>query len=181
MDEEVENPQGERAPPTRDAVARLNGATFEELRALGLSVAQAGEVLAYRERTGGFRSVDELDRIPGFATQYLGGFKHELGTDGYDEEFRWANRPSDEASAQARRGRKYLVAFGGRWQARFASLDEAIDYAEAEAPNRDGDIVYVVESNLWRRRLVTAYPQSRLEDARSLWKRWRATGGIGGG
>src|SRR5262249_61437336 len=94
---EVEHRQGERAPPNGDAVARLEGATFEELRALGLSAQTA----------------------------------------------------------------------------RFETLDEATDYAETQAPNLDGDIVDVVKSNLWRRQLVTAYPQSLVDSAGALWKNSR--------
>jgi DNA uptake protein ComE-like DNA-binding protein len=49
----------------------LNSASFEEPRDAGLSVTQTGRVLAHRERTGGFRSVDELDSIPGFPRDFL--------------------------------------------------------------------------------------------------------------
>ena len=44
----------------------LNDATFEQLRDVGLSVTQTGRVLAHRERSGRFSSVDELEGIPGF-------------------------------------------------------------------------------------------------------------------
>ena len=44
----------------------LNDATFEQLRDVGLSVTQTGRVLAHRERSGRFGSVDELEGIPGF-------------------------------------------------------------------------------------------------------------------
>ena len=50
---------------------RINDASFEQLRDLGLSVTQTGRVLAYRERLGGFRAVDELDEIPGFPRDFL--------------------------------------------------------------------------------------------------------------
>ena len=43
----------------------INAATYEDLRALGLSVTQTGRVLAYREQVGAFTSLDELERIPG--------------------------------------------------------------------------------------------------------------------
>jgi Helix-hairpin-helix motif len=43
----------------------LNAATFEELRGLGLSVTQSARLLGYRDTRGGYRSLDELDEIPG--------------------------------------------------------------------------------------------------------------------
>ena len=55
---------------------RINDASYEQLRQLGLSVTQTGRVLAYRERVGGFSSLDDLDQIPGFP----GGFLAELKT-----------------------------------------------------------------------------------------------------
>ena len=53
---------GAGAPPT---LIDLNGASFEDLRDLGLSVTQAVRVLALREERGRFSSVDELDQVPG--------------------------------------------------------------------------------------------------------------------
>ncbi|MDQ2622141.1 MAG: helix-hairpin-helix domain-containing protein [Actinomycetota bacterium] len=49
----------------------LNSATFEELRGLDLSVTQATRVLAYRERFGGYRSVDDLGKVPGFPPELI--------------------------------------------------------------------------------------------------------------
>ena len=45
---------------------------------MGLSVTQAGRVLARRERSGPFSSVDELDLIPGFETDFLEQLKSRL-------------------------------------------------------------------------------------------------------
>src|SRR5690606_8834002 len=56
----------EAAEPAGEGRVNINTASYEDLRALGLSVTQTGRVLAYRERTGGFTSLDELDQIPGF-------------------------------------------------------------------------------------------------------------------
>jgi ABC-type multidrug transport system fused ATPase/permease subunit len=44
----------------------LNVANFEMLRDLGMSVTQAIRVLAHRERTGGFSSIEDLEQVPGF-------------------------------------------------------------------------------------------------------------------
>lgn len=205
----------ERGTPPPKALSRLNGATYEDLRAMKLSFAQVGAVLTYRERSGGFRSVDELDRIPGFSAASLAELKEALsderpapdavmssstGSDDAstidpggemvspgvsigdaEEPFRWSERPREESARRRRRGRKYLVAFGGRWQARFDTLEEAVDYAEVQAPRQAPDIVYVIKSNLLQKRLVTAYPQSSAEGARSLWRSSRRVSGGGGG
>jgi competence ComEA-like helix-hairpin-helix protein len=53
----------------------LNTVTFEQLRANNLSVTQATRILAYRERMGGFNSVDDLDEVPGFPVDFLVEFK----------------------------------------------------------------------------------------------------------
>jgi DNA uptake protein ComE-like DNA-binding protein len=55
----------------------LRTASFEQLRSLGMSVTQAGRVLAHRERTG-FTSVDELDSIPGFPPGFLDEIRPRL-------------------------------------------------------------------------------------------------------
>jgi hypothetical protein len=53
----------------------LNTATFEELRALNLSVTQSARLIAQRETRGGFRSVDELDSLYGFPRATLAMLK----------------------------------------------------------------------------------------------------------
>ena len=80
MDVPIERPAGDPPRPKssggRSAVPKprneeaagtlsLNSATYEELRSLGLSVAETGRLLAERERMGGFRSLDELGSIRG--------------------------------------------------------------------------------------------------------------------
>lgn len=61
-----------------DVPVNINEGTFEQLRAVGLSVTQVGRLLAVRERTGGFASVDELDSIPGFPREFLDSVKDRL-------------------------------------------------------------------------------------------------------
>jgi DNA uptake protein ComE-like DNA-binding protein len=56
----------------------LNDATFEQLRDVGMSVTQTGRVLAHRERSGHFGSVDELEDIPGFPQDFLDQIKARL-------------------------------------------------------------------------------------------------------
>lgn len=60
----------ESVPSSSDSV-NLNGATFEELREAGLSVTQATRILAYRERFGGYDSVDDLEKVPGFPSDLI--------------------------------------------------------------------------------------------------------------
>ena len=43
-----------------------------------MSVTQTGRVLAHRERVGGFRSLDDLDEIPGFEAGFLEVLKVRL-------------------------------------------------------------------------------------------------------
>jgi DNA uptake protein ComE-like DNA-binding protein len=49
----------------------LSAASFEELRAVGLSVTQTQRVIEYREANDGFNSLDELDSVPGFERSLL--------------------------------------------------------------------------------------------------------------
>jgi len=65
-------------PGAEEGPVSLNDATYDDLRNLELSVTQAGRVLAYRERAGGFRSLDELDRIPGLPRSFLDQLKGRL-------------------------------------------------------------------------------------------------------
>jgi DNA uptake protein ComE-like DNA-binding protein len=66
------------APSAGDDRLNLNQATYEELRERNLSVTQTGRVLAYRDRVGGFKSLDELDSIPGFPHSFLADLKANL-------------------------------------------------------------------------------------------------------
>jgi Helix-hairpin-helix motif len=59
--------RGRRAAGARrDRKPSLNQVGFAELRSLKLSITQSRRVLAYRERVGGYESIDQLDDIPGF-------------------------------------------------------------------------------------------------------------------
>jgi len=49
----------------------LSTASFEELRAVGLSVTQTQRVIEYREKNDRFNSLDELDSVPGFERSLL--------------------------------------------------------------------------------------------------------------
>lgn len=54
----------------------LNLATFEALRALGLSVSQSARFIGQRDARGGFRSVDDLDRLYGLPGEVVQLLKH---------------------------------------------------------------------------------------------------------
>ena len=80
---------GERAKPAarsgrakrdgeKNGMLDLNGATFEELRNLGLSVTQSARMIAYRDVRGGFDSLDELDDIPGLSADTRRDLKGRL-------------------------------------------------------------------------------------------------------
>jgi DNA uptake protein ComE-like DNA-binding protein len=67
----------QKVPPVTGTVA-VNSASFEEFRGLGFSVTQTSRVLAQRERTGGFKSLDELHEIPGLPRSFLDQLKGRL-------------------------------------------------------------------------------------------------------
>lgn len=55
---------GRRA--AKDPRLNLNLATFAELRSLNLTSTQTQRLLAYRKRIGGYKSLEQLDEVPGF-------------------------------------------------------------------------------------------------------------------
>jgi DNA uptake protein ComE-like DNA-binding protein len=74
----AEQPGASAPEAGEEGSINLNQASFDELRSAGFSVTQTGRLLAYRERSGGFRSVEELDSIPGFPKEFLDSVKHRL-------------------------------------------------------------------------------------------------------
>jgi len=77
-EEEEADQLAQLAAEPRGEQLNLNEATYEDLRRLRLSVTQTGRVLAYRDRAGGFGSLDELDSIPGFPKSFLTELKRRL-------------------------------------------------------------------------------------------------------
>ncbi|MSO42116.1 MAG: hypothetical protein EXQ70_09550 [Solirubrobacterales bacterium] len=71
----IEEP--EQTVPEGETI-NLNGATFEQLREAGFSVTQATRVITYRERQSGFKSVDDLDAVPGMPRSFLRNAKRRL-------------------------------------------------------------------------------------------------------
>ncbi len=78
-DEPAETAQSEPARDSRTArELSLSEANFEQLRALGMSVTQAKRVIRHREQRGGFRSLEELDAVPGFPRAFLGEIRERV-------------------------------------------------------------------------------------------------------
>jgi DNA uptake protein ComE-like DNA-binding protein len=72
------SPSPPASEPAVGGALNLNQATYEQLREQNLSVTQTGRVLAYRDRVGGFKSLDELESIPGFPHSFLEDLKAKL-------------------------------------------------------------------------------------------------------
>jgi DNA uptake protein ComE-like DNA-binding protein len=53
----------------------LNMASFEDLRAAGLSVTQSARLIAYRDVRGGYQSIEDLDDVPGLSSDTLTDLK----------------------------------------------------------------------------------------------------------
>ena len=62
----------------RDGRLNLNQASFAELRSLNLSTTQSHRLLAYRERVGGYESIEQLDDVPGFPKDVRDRLKRQL-------------------------------------------------------------------------------------------------------
>jgi DNA uptake protein ComE-like DNA-binding protein len=71
-------PEAEQVSVPQGDPIDINSANYEQLRSLKLSVTQTGRILSYRERTGGFKSLDELENIPGFPKQFLDDLRGRL-------------------------------------------------------------------------------------------------------
>jgi len=64
---------------TAFAAVNINTATQSELEAVkGLGPSKAKAIMEYREKQGGFRSVDELDNVKGFGKASINKLRSEL-------------------------------------------------------------------------------------------------------
>ncbi|QDQ27874.1 helix-hairpin-helix domain-containing protein [Chitinimonas arctica] len=65
------------------AVVNLNTATQAELETLkGVGPSKAKAIVDYRQKNGAFKSVDELDNVPGFGKATLDKLRPELTVSG---------------------------------------------------------------------------------------------------
>jgi DNA uptake protein ComE-like DNA-binding protein len=73
-------PARNRSRTANGGLIDINDATYDQLRSLKLSTTQSRRLLAYRRRVEGFKSLNELDAIPGFPSAVLDQLKQRLST-----------------------------------------------------------------------------------------------------
>ena len=65
------------------AAVNLNTATLEQLEALnGIGPAKAQAIIDYRKKNGNFKTVDELNNVPGIGDKTLAKLKPEITVSG---------------------------------------------------------------------------------------------------
>lgn len=69
--------------PSAFAVVDINTASQAELESLnGIGPAKAQAIIEYRKKSGGFKTVDELDQVPGIGQSTLDNLKKDVSVSG---------------------------------------------------------------------------------------------------
>ncbi len=75
--------------------------------------------------------------------------------------------------------RKYSVCFDGKWQGKFAELEDALEWGRDVAET--GRLVWVVRRRiLLLSQLLAVFPEDRTEEGERMWSIRRGFGGGGG-